>query len=124
MVQLMNCALGENETLEYEITPELKQEVKNCYYMRNKFFFYFCERYCEHFDLTSPTNLFDGNLKEMKKVIDYMEPRINKAFDYPENNILTDGVEYEWKILTMNWSLVFQETIYFRPTIQEHLLDS
>ena len=124
MVQLMNCELGENEMIEYEITPEVKQEVKNCYYMRNKFFFYFCERYCEHFELTSPTNLFDGNLREMKKIVNYMQPRIAKAFDYPDNNLLTDGVSYEVNVLQMNWKLVFDEKIYFRPTEQEHLLDA
>jgi len=120
----MNCELGEHETLEYEISPEIRQEVKNCYYMRNKFFFYFCEKYCEHFDLTSPTDLFDGNLKEMKKIIEYMETRIAKVFDYPENNLLTDGVSFEIGVLKMNWGQVFNENIYFRPTEQEHLLDS
>ena len=124
MVTLMNCTLGEQENVEYSISPELKQEVKNCYYMRNRFFFYFCEKYCEHYQLTSPTELFDGNLKELKKVIEYMNPRINKVFEYPQNNILTDGIDYELSILQMNWELVFLESVFFKPVQQEHLLDT
>ena len=92
--------------------------------MRNKFFFYFCEKYCEHFQLTSPTDLFDGNLRELKKIVDFLKVRREKVFDYPENNILTDGVSFELNVLEMNWQLVFDESVFFRPTYQEHLLDS
>lgn len=123
MVQLFNCENGEKEQLEYAITPEMRQEVKNCYFMRNKFFFYFCERYCEHFQLTNPTDLFDGDLKELKKVIDYMKVRKDDVLDYPHNNILTDGSSYELNVLEMNWQLVFSENLFFGPTDQEHLLD-
>ena len=123
MVQLFNCESGENEQLEYIITPELRQEVKNCYFMRNKFFFYFCERYCEHFQLTKPTDLFDGNLKELRKIIDYMKVRKREVMDYPDNNILIDTTSYELNILEMNWQLVFNENLFFGPTDQEHLLD-
>ena len=124
MVKLINCRLNQQEDLEFDISTELKQEVKNCYYMRNKFFFYFCEKYCEHFQLVSPTDLFDGNLAGLKKVVDYMIPRVEKAFDYPQNNILTDGVEYETSVLRMNWKVVFNEKVFFRPVQQNNLLDS
>jgi hypothetical protein len=123
MVKLINCKLGESETLQFDIPTQLKQEVKNCYYMRNKFFFYFCEKYCEHFQLVSPSNLFDGNLSEFKRVIEYMIPRVEKAFDFPLNNILTDGLEYEKSVLEMNWKVVFKETVFFSPTQQQYLLD-
>ena len=124
MVRLINCRLGEDEKLEFDISEAFRQEVKNCYYMRNKFFFYFCEKYCEHFQLVSPSSLFDGNLSSLKAVIEYMLPRIPKAFDYPNNNILIDSVEYETSVLRMNWKVVFNESVFFRPVQQNHLLDS
>jgi hypothetical protein len=119
----MNCKLGESQDLVFDIPDQLKQEVKNCYYMKNKFFFYFCEKYCEHFHLVSPSDLFDGSLGQFKQVIEYMIPRLEKAFEFPTNNILTDGIQYETSVLKMNWKVVFKQTVFFNPTQQQHLLD-
>lgn len=123
MVTLMNCQTGENVNVEFYVPEEVQQQVKNCYYMRNKFFFYFCEKYCEQFSITSPTDMFDGDLKQMKKIVEFVRDRRVKVFDYPNNNILTDGVRYELNIQELNWQVVFDEKVFFRPTQQEHLLD-
>ena len=59
---LFNCSTGKNQIIEYEIPLEKKADIRNCYYYHKKFFFYFCERYCENFDLTKPDPIFDGDI--------------------------------------------------------------
>lgn len=39
--------------------------IKNCYFYKHNFFFYFCEEYCEQFNLTKVNFVFDGNVKEI-----------------------------------------------------------
>lgn len=120
---LMNCVTHKNLIVKYEIPLEKKTEIRNCYYYKAKYFFFFCEKYCENFDLTKPDAIFDGDIVQLRKfVMMIMEDRF-QAFAYPYNNILTDGVGFEENILNFNYEEVFKDLVFFRPTTQQVLLD-
>lgn len=51
-----------------------------------------------------------------------MEDR-HQAFEFPSNNILTDGVGFEENILNFNFEEVMKDMVFFRPTTQQVLLD-
>lgn len=123
MVTLIGCTLKESHTLVYEVKPEIQQQVKNCYFMRNDYFFYFCEQYCENFNLTKPTILFDGDLKQLKSIVDFVVDKGSQAFHYSGNNILTDGLDYELNTLALNWDLLKLESSFYNPVSQDSLLD-
>lgn len=59
---LMNCVTKSNQLVFYEISIDKKTEIRNCYYFNKKYFFFFCEKYCENFDLTKPDPIFDGDI--------------------------------------------------------------
>lgn len=67
--KLISCQTNEPK-VEYEISYLTTQQVKNCYYFKDKFFFFFCENYCENFHLVKADGLFDGELKQLKKFVD------------------------------------------------------
>lgn len=123
MVTLVNCTLNEDHNLTFNINADTQQQVKNCYFMRNQFFFYFCEKYCENFHLTKPTILFDGDIAQLKTVVDFVIDQGSRAYHYAGNNILTDGLDYELNTLNLNWDRLRLETGFFNPNSQKHFLD-
>ena len=66
---LLNCQTGKNQVIQYEISVDKKAEIRNCYYYHKKYFFYFCEKYCENFDLTKPDPIFDGDIVQLRKFV-------------------------------------------------------
>lgn len=54
----------------FEVSFWTNQRVKNCYFFKDKFFFFFCENYCEEFHLTKSEGIFDGELEQIKKFVD------------------------------------------------------
>lgn len=123
MVTLINCKTGNNTSLEYEIPFTTKQQVKNCYYFKDKYFFFFCENYCEKFHLTRANAIFDGDLGELKKFVEHVMATRQSAFYYPSNNILMDGVGFEEDYLKYYYSEVLKDTVFYRPTTQQVMLD-
>ena len=116
LVKLTNCKTGTDNVIEYEIPFWTKKQVKNCYYFKNDYFFFFCERYCEQFHLTKPSGIFDGDLGELKKFVDFVMENRHKAFDDPDNNILMYLVGFEEDYLRYNFEDVLNDKIFFRPT--------
>ena len=47
----------------------------------------------------------------------------HQAFTYPNNNLLTDGVNFEEDLLKFNYGEVFKDLVFFRPTNQQAGLD-
>ena len=39
-------------------------------------------------------------------------------FDFPNNNFLLDGVNFEEEILNFNFGEVFKDYVFYRPTNQ------
>ena len=123
MATLINCKTNSNTELVYEIPFWTQQHIKNCYYFRKKYFFYFCERYCENFHLTKANPILDGDIGELKKFVDLVMTNRHNAFQYPNSNILMDGVGFEEDYLKYYYNEVFKDTVFYRPTTQQVMLD-
>ena len=123
MATLINCRTKNSVELTYEIPFWTKQHIKNCYYFRNKYFFYFCERYCENFHLTKANPVLDGDIGELRKFVEHVMNNRHTVFHYPNSNILMDGVGFEEDYLKYYYQEVFKDTVFFRPTVQQVMLD-
>lgn len=97
--------------------------MKNCYYYKEKYFFFFCERYCQKFHLVKPDNIFDGDLGELQKFVEYVMENKNKVFESPDNNILLNGITYEEDILETNFKDLRNVHLFFKATTQRVMLD-
>lgn len=120
---LMNCKTNSSASLKYEIPSWISHMVKNCYFFKNKYFFFFCERYCEEYHLTKPTPIFDGNLIELRKFVEYVMANRRQAFYYPNNNMLMDGVNFEEEYIKFYYQEVFKDAVFYRPLTQQVMLD-
>lgn len=120
---LVSCKVGNTTKLEYEVPVALTQQIKNCYYFKNKYFFYFCEKYCEKFHLTKASEVFDGNLVELRKFVDHLILYRKSAFTWPNNNILIDGIRYEESYLKDFYENVLKDMVFIRPQMQQVMLD-
>lgn len=123
MVNLMNCKTGATVALEYETPFWVKQSVKNCHYFKNDYFFFFCERYCEGYQITKPNSIFDGDLGELKKFVDHLIQYRHQAFVDPDNNILAYGVGFEEDYLKYNYEEAMKEIVFFRASTNQVNLD-
>ena len=124
MVSLINCKTGNSTSLEYEIPFTLTHQVKNCYFFKNRFFFFFCENYCERFHLTRANSIFDGDLGELRKFVEHVMETRRSAFYYPSNNILMlHGVGFEEDYLKYYYQEVFKDTVFYRAVSQQVMLD-
>lgn len=125
---LMSCKMGKSNLseLDYEIPYWTEQQVKNCYYFKNKYFFFFCENYCEKFHLTKANAIFDGNLEQLEKFVDFISRHRRDAFYDDDNNFLLGGVSWQEDYLAENFR-EFKENnnnkIFFRPVTNQIMLD-
>lgn len=122
--RLINCKNGGGNGLEYEIPFWTSQQVKNCYYFKEKYFFFFCERYCQKFHLTKANAIFDGDLGELKKFVNHIMEHRHEVFYYPNNNILMDTVGFAEDYIKHHYEDVFKDTVFFRPATEQVMLDT
>ena len=114
LATLMNCKMGSNVSLTYEISFLRKTQIKNCFFFKDKFFFFYCENYCEGFHLTKPSILLDKEIPELKKFFVFIRDNKDKAFYNPSNNILINGF-WEETFVTKNIDSV-EKTLVFLPS--------
>jgi hypothetical protein len=114
--ELINCKTKRTTEVIYDIPFWTQQQVKNCYYFKEKYFFFFCEKYCEKFHLAKPNSIFDGDLGELKKFVDLIMQTRHEVFDYPDNNMLMNGLTYEEEILRHNYEDVFTIDVFFKSS--------
>lgn len=124
MSELISCATNTSEHLIYDIPIKTAMEIKNCYYFKNKYFFFFCGKYCENFHLTSVSPIFDGDVRQLKKFVDLVSAHRKAAFSYPDNNLLVDSVSYEETYLKDNFEEVLKDPVFVRPIVQQNMLDN
>lgn len=123
MAIMINCKSGNTTKLEFSIDFWTKQQVKNCYYFKNKYFFFFCERYCEKFHLVKPSDILDGNIKQLRKFVEHIKDTRKKVFYYPTNNILMDGLTYEESYLEDYFEEASKMEVFITSTMDQVKLD-
>ena len=63
---MISCKANNSTTIEFELPKEEVREIRNCMFFRDRKFFFFCEKYCENFNLTKFVPIFDGYLEQLK----------------------------------------------------------
>ncbi len=123
LTNLMNCKSGNSTKIEFEVPFWTEQQVKHCFYFKNKYFFFFCEKYCQKFHLTKASDIFDGNLAQLRKFYEHIKLHREDAFYYPSNNILMDGITYEEDYLNDYMESVMEDPIFMKPVLDNKRLD-
>lgn len=99
-------ACGKNiekiEQMTYELPVDQSIQVKNCFFFRNRYFFYFCSSFCEQFNLARASGFFDGNLEQLRKFIDFFKEHRKGGFPDGNKNFLMDVGSWEEEYLQKN----------------------
>jgi hypothetical protein len=122
LTTLMNCKSGATEKIIYDIPFWTTQQVKNCFLFKTKYFFFFCENYCERFHLTKASDILDGDLVNLKKFVDYIAKYRNDVFYNPSNNLLMDGMTYEEEYMQKMYPDVIADTVFFKAGSQQQVV--
>lgn len=118
---LIGCKTGSQSSLTFDVSFYRKQQVKNCFFFRTKYFFFFCENYCERFDLVKPSDLLDNDVTELKAFFELIRDNKDRAFYNPSNNILSAG-SYEERFVTDQLPYVTGTKVFF-PAATSHQVD-
>lgn len=118
---LFSCKLSKlnEKKLNIEIDYWTKQHVRNCFHFKKKYFFFFCERYCENFHLTKVSAIFDGNLKSLEKFVTMITQNRENVFYSPRNNVMLSPLEYQENFLLDNLKPTAKTEIFFEEIIPE-----
>lgn len=93
--------MNNSTKLEYEVPVASQQQISNCQFFKDKYFFFFCEKYCEQYDMVQASPIFDGDLVQLRKFIKHFFIYKNQAFYYPNNNLFFKDVnEIEPKLMS------------------------
>ena len=117
IVTLMNCKEPSTKAPQFNLANFQSEDVKHCFFFRNKFFFFFCQKYCNQFSLVQASPLFDGDVEDLREFVYFFVENRSKAFEYPQNNILIDGIAFEENYLIEYYAEVLRDVVWFRPTI-------
>lgn len=118
---LIGCKTGAQNSATFDVSFYRKQQVKNCFFFRSKYFFFFCENYCERFDLVKPSDLLDNDIAELKQFFELVRDNKDRAFYNPSNNILWVGSAQE-RFVTEQLSYVTGIKSFF-PAATTHQVD-
>lgn len=111
---LVNCKTGNSLKPQINFDYLMRQSVKNCFYFRNRYFFFYCSSYCKHFDLVKKNPLIDGNLKDFKPIFELVSKGRKLAFDDSEDNSLVMwSIKEEELYLENNFDLAIQKNVFF-----------
>jgi hypothetical protein len=121
LTTLMNCKSGNAQKVTYEIPFWTRQQVKNCFFFKNKYFFFFCENYCERFHFTKASDILDGDLENLKKFVEHIAKFRNEVFYNPTNNVLMDGMTFEESYIIEMYPEVLRDTVFFKAGTQQQV---
>lgn len=122
VVALMNCKTGAKEVPQLDLASFGSDDIKNCFFFKNKYFFFFCQKYCNQFKLVSVTPILDGDLLNLRQFVDFFVKYRLEAFEFPRNNLLADGVQYEENFLVDFYPEVLRDTVFYRAGAQQSVL--
>lgn len=109
---LIECKTKTELNLTFDVEYWTRQHVKNCYYFGKKYFFFYCERYCELFSLTTSSQILDGQTRSLRKFIDHVISTRDDVFYKSRVNSLVDTNLFQTK---------FNED-FFEETLKTELL--
>jgi len=122
IVTLMNCKTGNKDAPQLDLSAFSSDDIKNCFFFKNRYFFFFCQKYCNQFQIVSVSPILDGDLVSLRKFVDFFVKYRQEAFEYPRNNLLADGVQYEENYLVDFYPEVLRDTVFFRAGAQQSVL--
>ena len=85
-LKLANDPLGLKDAKSMNRIKKCKKSFK-----KGEFNFGDCKSYCNSFRITSPTNIFDGDLERLVEVFTYME-QLERFFEFPSINAFDDDM--------------------------------
>lgn len=118
---LIACKTGNQNAVNFDVSFYRKQQIKNCFFFRTKYFFFFCENYCERFDLVKPSDLLDHDALALRSVFELIRDNKDRAFYNPSNNIL-GATGYAERFVTTQMPYVGNITVFF-PAATTHQVD-
>ena len=125
---LINCVTKQSIDLDYSIGFVKEKQIKNCYYYQQRYFFYFCEGYCETFNLSKSTSVVEGDLPKMRPFYELFKRERNNLFEEPNHNELMGTPTYEEEFIDSKIQHFGSEAIFFPPVnaeveVQEFVID-
>jgi hypothetical protein len=113
----MKCVVDDKDfpDLKYSIGYLREKRVKNCYYFNQKYFFFFCEGYCEDFSLIKSAGIVEGDLSEIKPFVEFFNKYKEQIFPNPGENVLIGTMSYDEEYLMENLETFAKEVIFFPP---------
>lgn len=114
IVGLMKCETGEKKGPSYDLTNFSLMSIKNCFFFRVKFFFFFCQSYCNNWNLVKVSPYFDGDLLGLQPFVTFFTQFRSSAFAYPRNNLFLDGVNYEENFLNDLYTETLRDNVFYR----------
>ena len=112
---LMKCITRDKTNLSYNIGYLKEKTVKNCYYFQQKYFFYFCEPYCEAFSMIKSSSIIEGDMNQIRPFVKFFNEKKDHLFEDPSNNILMGSLSYEDEYLMENIDQFSNEIVFFPP---------
>jgi hypothetical protein len=119
VVTLMNCETGAVERPQIDLSNFIIEDIKACFFFKNKYFFFLCQKYCNQFNMVKVSPVLDGDLLQLKPFVDFFVKYRSEAFEYPRNNVFADGVGYEENFLVDMYPEVLRDFVFFRPSAQQ-----
>ena len=117
----MKCIVNNKSIpdLTYDIGYMRAKRVKNCYYFNQKYFFFFCEGYCEDFSLIKSAGIVEGDLSELKPFVEFFNSYKEQLFPNPGQNVLIGSLSYDEEYLMDNLDTFGKEVVFFPPMTDE-----
>ena len=109
---LISCKLGTPSAPSFEVSFFRTQQIKNCFFFKSKYFFFFCENYCERFHLARQSELLDADFQQLEKFFVLIRDSKDRVFYNPGNNILINGF-YEERFITNNLEAASKTRVFF-----------
>ena len=113
---LVSCKANNTTQLEFPVSHEEKLKVRNCFFFREKYFFFFCEKYCESLEITKPSPIFDGNLKALRNFVNHIALYRKEVFYYPSRNNFIKDISHIEGFLKNNFKDAIETDIFIRST--------
>lgn len=106
------------------ISLEEQEVINNCMYFKDKYFFFFCEKYCEEFNVAKVSPIFDGRVDQLMVFVNHVMIYRNELFYYPNKNKKVGNVyDAEQYISTTYENKIKNDNIFVPSRSNQIVLD-